>query len=438
MSAPSRDPLRVSIISVGDELMTGRVVDQHAATASARLSSLGAEIFSHRTVGDREGALASAITQEATRADVILITGGLGPTEDDRTREEVAAAAGVGLEFREPWWEKIAERFRQIGIDPFVDEVRGHHHRRSPFDRPRERLEVASDIARGNAGECVVRVEVSASQTGEVLEDAEDSGIAMPIDERGREVAGERGIAPERATPDAGIVGTYGEIADRGEVSVDSQSAQLASRNSPPRPRQLETFLTITRRERTETEIAGKDGAPRLEAHDRAPLLIDHDMEPRSETSAQRGGEVGDLVEALDVLSKEHDPAGGDRLEMLPFVGCDRGTVDPDPETITGRSHRFVPISCCSREGENRQTTEKVTTAEIGIHHGQATATSPKRGFWAKRIAPTPHPITSAMTAPRDDPRSVRKPAPNTPSSAPETTVIAERATSTKLIAGSA
>ena len=118
MSAHSRDTLRVSIISVGDELMTGRVVDQHAATSSARLTSLGAEILSHRTVGDREGALASAITQEATRADVILITGGLGPTEDDRTREEVAAAAGVGLEFREPWWEKIAERFRQIGIDP--------------------------------------------------------------------------------------------------------------------------------------------------------------------------------------------------------------------------------------------------------------------------------------------------------------------------------
>ena len=120
MSGAPRDVarMRVSIISVGDELISGRVVDRHAATASARLTALGAAVVSHRTVGDREGDLAAALRQDVAGSDVVLITGGLGPTEDDRTREEVASAAGVKLEFREEWWDRIAERFRRYGLDP--------------------------------------------------------------------------------------------------------------------------------------------------------------------------------------------------------------------------------------------------------------------------------------------------------------------------------
>jgi nicotinamide-nucleotide amidase len=104
--------MKVVLISVGDELLAGRVVDTHAALASSELHALGAQVVAHVTVGDPEGALAEVLRRECARADVVLVTGGLGPTEDDRTRSECAQAAGVPLDFHESWWAKIVERYR--------------------------------------------------------------------------------------------------------------------------------------------------------------------------------------------------------------------------------------------------------------------------------------------------------------------------------------
>ncbi len=109
--------MRVSIVTVGDELLIGRVVDTHAAFAAALIEPLGAKVIAHRTVGDPPGELQTALIEEARRAESIIVTGGLGPTEDDRTREECAEAAGVALEFRPEWWERIAERYRRHGFE---------------------------------------------------------------------------------------------------------------------------------------------------------------------------------------------------------------------------------------------------------------------------------------------------------------------------------
>ncbi len=108
-TSPTR--LTAAIISVGDEIVSGRVLDQHAAYASGRLGAAGVETRLHVTVSDRVGELSTQLRAVASTVDIVVITGGIGPTEDDRTRSEVAIAADVDLEYRDDSWERIRARF---------------------------------------------------------------------------------------------------------------------------------------------------------------------------------------------------------------------------------------------------------------------------------------------------------------------------------------
>ncbi len=85
------------LLSIGEELLEGRILDRNAARFAARLLELGFRVVGKTTVGDEPGALRHALDALQGRADVILSTGGLGPTTDDRVRAEVAEALGVAL-----------------------------------------------------------------------------------------------------------------------------------------------------------------------------------------------------------------------------------------------------------------------------------------------------------------------------------------------------
>ncbi|MEO0474431.1 MAG: competence/damage-inducible protein A [Planctomycetota bacterium] len=85
------------LLSIGDELTLGQTVDTNAAWLAGRLSSLGIPCAEHRTVADDLDDIAEAIQQCAAKADVLIITGGLGPTDDDLTRPALAKAMGVDL-----------------------------------------------------------------------------------------------------------------------------------------------------------------------------------------------------------------------------------------------------------------------------------------------------------------------------------------------------
>lgn len=85
------------LISIGDELVLGQTVDTNSAWLAVRLASIGIPCLRHDTVADDAQATAAAITLAARDADVVLITGGLGPTDDDLTRQALAAAMGVSL-----------------------------------------------------------------------------------------------------------------------------------------------------------------------------------------------------------------------------------------------------------------------------------------------------------------------------------------------------
>ena len=82
------------MLSVGTELLLGEIVDANAAFLGRELSKRGVTVQRESVVGDNLGRLSAAMREALSRADLLLVSGGLGPTEDDFTREAIAALAG--------------------------------------------------------------------------------------------------------------------------------------------------------------------------------------------------------------------------------------------------------------------------------------------------------------------------------------------------------
>lgn len=99
------------ILTVGTELLLGQIVDTNAAWISQRLAEAGIDVFYKSTVGDNWGRIESAMRLALDRADVLLITGGLGPTEDDLTRDVLAHVLGRPLRPDPSVLEAIERRF---------------------------------------------------------------------------------------------------------------------------------------------------------------------------------------------------------------------------------------------------------------------------------------------------------------------------------------
>lgn len=105
--------MKSSIISVGNELITGQVVDTNAAWIASKLMQSGVQIISHQTVGDDVDRLSEMIRQSWDRSTLIIITGGLGPTPDDRTRFAIAAAFDLPLEEHAEAVAQLRTMFKQ-------------------------------------------------------------------------------------------------------------------------------------------------------------------------------------------------------------------------------------------------------------------------------------------------------------------------------------
>ena len=107
--------MNATILTIGDELLIGQVVDTNAAWLSERLFSLGVRVRKVATVGDEEQAIIAALAQEWPESDLMIITGGLGPTPDDRTREAVAQYFGRDLALVPALMKKFEEEFVRRG-----------------------------------------------------------------------------------------------------------------------------------------------------------------------------------------------------------------------------------------------------------------------------------------------------------------------------------
>ena len=106
------------IITIGTEILLGEILDTNARYLARSLREAGIDLYWKTTVGDNAGRIAQAIRQAVERSQIIITTGGLGPTVDDPTREAIALALGVEIEFRPELWDQIQSRFRRFGRVP--------------------------------------------------------------------------------------------------------------------------------------------------------------------------------------------------------------------------------------------------------------------------------------------------------------------------------
>ena len=105
----------VEILAVGTELLLGQIVNSNATRIGERLADGGFDHFQQTVVGDNESRIAAAIDAACSRADALIITGGIGPTKDDLTREAIARSAGVEMIFDVDQAERLRERWTSSG-----------------------------------------------------------------------------------------------------------------------------------------------------------------------------------------------------------------------------------------------------------------------------------------------------------------------------------
>lgn len=114
--------LTAEILSVGTELLLGNTVNTDARDISEYLSELGINVFYHSVVGDNPQRLTNAVDIAKARADIIITTGGLGPTCDDLTKQVLASAFGLKMVFHEDLAEEMKRYFKEIlGVDAMTE-----------------------------------------------------------------------------------------------------------------------------------------------------------------------------------------------------------------------------------------------------------------------------------------------------------------------------
>ncbi len=114
--------MRAEIVSVGTELLLGQIVDTNAAHLARALSELGISVYRRVTVGDNHARLLAALRSALSENEVVIALGGLGPTQDDITRETLAEAMGDTLRYDEAIARRLTAFFRERGV-PMPDSV---------------------------------------------------------------------------------------------------------------------------------------------------------------------------------------------------------------------------------------------------------------------------------------------------------------------------
>lgn len=116
MAGEERTGATAAVVTVGDELLIGQTIDGNAAWLGQRLATLGAPVVFGVRAADDDESITHALGVALERAPLVVVTGGLGPTDDDRTRPAVARALGAELRLDEGLSSDLEERFRAAGL----------------------------------------------------------------------------------------------------------------------------------------------------------------------------------------------------------------------------------------------------------------------------------------------------------------------------------
>jgi nicotinamide-nucleotide amidase len=198
--------VKAAIVAVGSELLGPGRPDTNAAWLAERLERLGAEVRMRCLVADDEAAIAGAVIAAAAQSGIVVVTGGLGPTEDDRTREALARAAGVPLERDPDRLERLRALYASRGRTLGPEQER-------QADRPRGARFLENPVG---------------SAPGLIVALGGARVAALPGVPAEMTAMFEAGVAPEVSALGAGtIVRRLLRVAGRTESSVDVQLRDL-------------------------------------------------------------------------------------------------------------------------------------------------------------------------------------------------------------------
>lgn len=109
---------KAEIIAVGTEILLGQILNTNARYLSEQMALLGIDMYFQTVVGDNESRMVNAFLQARARSDIVMVTGGLGPTMDDLTKDVLARALGREMRFDEGIWRGIEQYFVRTGRQP--------------------------------------------------------------------------------------------------------------------------------------------------------------------------------------------------------------------------------------------------------------------------------------------------------------------------------
>ncbi|MDU4860811.1 MAG: competence/damage-inducible protein A [Terrisporobacter othiniensis] len=110
--------MKAEIITVGTEILLGDIINTNTHYLSNELANMGVDVYYQITVGDNENRLLNQLEESFRRSDLVVLTGGLGPTQDDLTKEVCAKYFNLNMEFHQPSWDKIIEIHNKMKRTP--------------------------------------------------------------------------------------------------------------------------------------------------------------------------------------------------------------------------------------------------------------------------------------------------------------------------------
>ena len=110
--------MKAEIITVGTEILLGDILNTNTHYLSNELANMGVDVYYQITVGDNEKRLLDQLGESFKRSDLVILTGGLGPTADDLTKEVCAKYFNLEMEFHQPSWDKIIEIYNKMKRTP--------------------------------------------------------------------------------------------------------------------------------------------------------------------------------------------------------------------------------------------------------------------------------------------------------------------------------
>jgi len=311
--------MNAEIITTGTELLLGEIVDTNAPYIARKLRSIGVNLFYKITVGDNRERLAEAIRQSLDRSDVVIITGGLGPTVDDITREAVADATGRPLELRAEIVEHLRSFFTRRGR-PFIE-----NNLRQAY-LPQDAIMLPNPI--GTAPGFIVEVDDKAV-------------ISMPGVPREMERMMTEQVLPylqNKMHEQAAIVARIIHTAGIGESVIDDRIGDLMRLSNPTvglAAHLGQVDVRITARERSEEDARAQIAPIEAAIRERlAPWIYGADDETLGGVIAQWMRDHGATLSILETNTRgaileefpeqDRDVLAGHFLDITALAGCER------------------------------------------------------------------------------------------------------------------